>query len=753
MSVIEHLAVELTLEGAKFTTELTRALSLTEKMSSQFQVNFSRMGKELASVGKLAAGMGIAMTTAAAAGIGVMAVQAFNAGDKLNKMADKIGVSVEWLQQMDWVARQTGTSIESITSSFRFLERAMVAAKDPTSQQALLFKQLGLSIAEVTAMKPEDRFEAVRDALSKVGDQSQRTVATMALLGRGASDMALLVKGSADKVSDLKKEISDTGTVLGKQDYNKLEAAADALELMEQYAAGVAKVIGSELSPFVVQLVEDFTQNENAIDNVRDAMKWLVDATFSGVAVIVDAVRIFQIAWHAAKAVVASLSVTMYEVRDSVSAVLSYLYGILSNFGMAVGNVWYALYETSMLAWEGLKSGVTLVMNSIQATIGGSLIAIGKALSYLPGSVGKSVEDAGRSMVTGTKKSTEEAANALKLQANVVSEAWKEAGAQIGEAVSSFNFNKATEGYKSESNKLARVAEKEYWEQLNDILNKPFEGKGIIEWKDRARKNLDMKTATTTKKGRTVDDSGNTELDLEADARQKKLDALRAQVGTETEIEMAEYNKRVSTLNEMKDADFAYDGERNKLREQIEQEHQDRLLAISSSAAGAQMKLWRSGWEGKMSVASQYLGNIATLMNSKNKQMFEIGKIAAYAQTVVNTAEAAMSSFKFGSAIGGPVLGAAFAATAVAAGMVQLQTISSASFGGGGSVSAGGGGSPSGAPMPGELNNQGIPSMQQAPQQTIYLSVEGDFVSRDAVFKLIDQINDARRDGARIEAA
>ena len=751
MSVIEHLAVELTLEGAKFTTELSRALSLTEKMSNQFTVNFSRMAKELEHVGKIAAGVGIALGAAVATGIGAMAVQAFEAGDKLNKMADRLGVSVEWLQKMDWVARQTGTSLETVTSSFRFLGRAMVEAEDPASKQAILFKQLGLSLSDLKNMKQEDMFTAVADALSKVGDQSQRTTAMMTLFGRGAAEMGLLIKGGAEKMEELKKQINDTGTVLGKQDYNKLEAAADALELMEQYGKGVAKVIGAELSPVVVQLVNDFTKNENAIDNVRDAMKWLVDNTLKGLAVMIDTVHIFGIAWAFVKASVASLSVVIYELKDSFSWIFGWVGERAGMFGDALQaefNKWAATFE---MLWVGLKGVVQLTMNGVTAIVGAALVLIGQALDYLPGSVGKSVENAGRRMVAGTSASTEQVVADNKAAALKVADAWTVAADKLNAVISDpGRMPDMASGYKSEANKTARMLETEAWDMFNDALNKPFSGQSIIEWGERARKNLNDSTVPSDAKKKAPNDI---EIDTGVDRRAKILENLRKQTDSERELEMQAYNERRAALAELQQSDFDGEEERMRLREQIEQRHNEKMLAITDSAAAEQSKLWKSGFQGKMSIASQYLGNIATLMNSKNKEMFEIGKVAAYAQTIVNTAQAAMSSFRFGSEIGGPILGAAFAATAIAAGIVQLQTIQSASFSGGGSVSSGGGGGPSGAPMPGELNNTGIPSMQSITPQQINISIEGEFVSRDAVLKLIDQINEARKDGATIRAA
>ena len=60
--------------------------------------------------------------------------------------------------------------------------------------------------------------------------------------------------------------------------------------------------------------------------------------------------------------------------------------------------------------------------------------------------------------------------------------------------------------------------------------------------------------------------------------------------------------------------------------------------------------------------------------------MFEIGKSAAIANAVVSATEAVPHAYKWGTKIGGPVLGSAFAATAIAATAVQIQNLNATSF-------------------------------------------------------------------------
>ena len=90
----------------------------------------------------------------------------------------------------------------------------------------------------------------------------------------------------------------------------------------------------------------------------------------------------------------------------------------------------------------------------------------------------------------------------------------------------------------------------------------------------------------------------------------------------------------------------------------------------------------------------QFFSDLATLTGSGNKKLFEIGKIAARSNVIIDTNEAAMKAYNWAAKWGGPVAGGIAAGAAVLAGGARLSAINSTSFGGGGSApasSAGGG--------------------------------------------------------------
>jgi len=169
-------------------------------------------------------------------------------------------------------------------------------------------------------------------------------------------------------------------------------------------------------------------------------------------------------------------------------------------------------------------------------------------------------------------------------------------------------------------------------------------------------------------------------------------------------------------------------------------------MMIDEKAKNANAKLWEAGWKGKMSVASDFMGQMSGLMNTNSRKQFEIGKAAAIAQVAIDTPKAAMSAYSAMAGIPfiGPALGVAAAGAAIASGVSQMQNIKSQSFGGGGSV----GGS---AVDAGGADAGGA---TQAPQNVIDASfnIQGSNVSADSVRGMLGSLNELIEDGGTLRS-
>lgn len=146
--------------------------------------------------------------------------------------------------------------------------------------------------------------------------------------------------------------------------------------------------------------------------------------------------------------------------------------------------------------------------------------------------------------------------------------------------------------------------------------------------------------------------------------------------------------------------------------------------------------------------------NLISLMSSRSKTMFNIGKAAAITQTVLSTYEGAQKAYSSlaGIPIVGPALGIAAAGAAIAAGAARVSAIRSQSFGGGGSVSnvGGGGGVSAGGGFSGSTAGGGLVQQQAPKQQTTDIRLTGirpdDMITGSYLQKIIEGIGETLAD-------
>lgn len=151
-------------------------------------------------------------------------------------------------------------------------------------------------------------------------------------------------------------------------------------------------------------------------------------------------------------------------------------------------------------------------------------------------------------------------------------------------------------------------------------------------------------------------------------------------------------------------------------------------------------------WESKKQVASSTLAALATIMTVGGKRAQKIGQGFAIASAVIDGQTAAVSAYMHGTKVGGPVVGAIFAAASVAKTASMISSIKS-----GGKSSSGAGGAPNLPSSSTQSASSGGGDSTQASSRNISINLAGEgLMSTSQVRELIGQINEATGDGVQL---
>ena len=198
-------------------------------------------------VGLAAAGIGTIVSTA----IGKVGDFA-QLGDAIDKNSQKMGISAKAYQEWDAVLQHSGSSIESVKSSFKTLANAAQDGNDA-------FEKIGLSMEEVQSMSTEDLFGAVINGLQGMEEGTERAALANDLLGRGAMEMGALLNTSAEETQAMRDRVNELGGVLSDEAVKGAAAYQDSLQDMQTAMSSIANGLLAEFLPGFTQVMDGIT--------------------------------------------------------------------------------------------------------------------------------------------------------------------------------------------------------------------------------------------------------------------------------------------------------------------------------------------------------------------------------------------------------------------------------------------------------------------------------------------------------------
>jgi len=193
----------------------TRLARDFKKIGNQFKA----FGASISSIGLKTMGMGTAITTPFAAAI----KHFMNAGDQLDKMAARTGMSTNALSELGFAAEQSGASLETV-------EKAIMRMQ----------KSLGRSGGKGT----ESLFMQELDRLAAIPDATRRAAEAMKIFGKSGTSLIPMI---AD-VRALRREAVELGLSIGPEQAKQAAVMQDAWNRLKRSAMAVFFNIGSAVA-------------------------------------------------------------------------------------------------------------------------------------------------------------------------------------------------------------------------------------------------------------------------------------------------------------------------------------------------------------------------------------------------------------------------------------------------------------------------------------------------------------------------
>jgi len=190
--------------------------------------------------GVLDKGFKVAAGAVAAISFTRLAQEAFELAENLEISSARTGIQIEALQRLQFVASQSETSVEAITTSINKFQINLAQGNEKTTKA---LKELGISISEINALRPDEQFLRIARSVAEIQSPAERAATAVELFGKGGTELLPLLRKGADGINEVSASFDKFGVTLSGKTISALDDAGDAISRLK----GSVKSLSAEL--------------------------------------------------------------------------------------------------------------------------------------------------------------------------------------------------------------------------------------------------------------------------------------------------------------------------------------------------------------------------------------------------------------------------------------------------------------------------------------------------------------------------
>lgn len=330
-NVVGDIAIQVGADIAPLLTNLGKAQGAVSGFGREADAAASGPMRRMAVVAGTIAGA----AAAAALGLAAMTKAAIDNIGAINDAAKATGLHVSALQAMQQVAGEAGVEADGLTKSIIKMQDAIASAAKGSKAQADALSGIGLSVAYLAELSPDEQFAQIADAISAIEDPASRAAAAIDVFGRSGADLIPMMDGYRASLADAIQYQQQFGIALTDEGAAAVDQIGDSLGRLTGTLQGVGYTLATTFAP-------EIQANINAI---AGALEWASEAAVS-----------FHDAFYGNPT-----SNALQEISAAASdAVGSIAQAAMGLQGMADGNITTALNAHAVAirdATEGLQEG------------------------------------------------------------------------------------------------------------------------------------------------------------------------------------------------------------------------------------------------------------------------------------------------------------------------------------------------------------------------------------------------------------
>lgn len=234
---------------------------------------------------------GLAAAGTALAGYVTLAAKSFaDYGSQIHDMETATGLTAETVSILGYAAKQAGRSMEDFTPAIRKMSSVIFDARNGSAEAAEVLSRLGVSLAEITAMSPDDAFLRLGRGIFSYGNELDQAAIAQDIFGKSAMNILQLLRDieASGGFAAVAEEARSLGIVMSSEAAAGADDLGDALERVKTSWQGVSNAIGEQAAPmfkaiyeFLAEAGKQFRQfmddHQPEIDSIKESLKYIWD--------------------------------------------------------------------------------------------------------------------------------------------------------------------------------------------------------------------------------------------------------------------------------------------------------------------------------------------------------------------------------------------------------------------------------------------------------------------------------------------
>lgn len=235
---LETLLIRVEADTRRLRTNMERAERQMQKTAGNMSKSMGRfdlaISKSTAGLGKLKGALGVAIPAVTILALGKLADNALTAADKIAKVADKVGLTTDQLQELRFAADQSGVGTDKLDMAMQRFSRRVGEAAQGSGELYDTLKQYNIGVLDANG-GTRANIDILNDLANAIkGAKSQQEALRIAFKAFDSEGAALvnLLRGGSDGLDKMRAEAQRLGIVMDAELVRKGEEARSKLDAL-----------------------------------------------------------------------------------------------------------------------------------------------------------------------------------------------------------------------------------------------------------------------------------------------------------------------------------------------------------------------------------------------------------------------------------------------------------------------------------------------------------------------------------------